>query len=196
MLCRILGCVDRLRPIPHSREIYAVRPPPPDASRRRIEVDASPWGAGAVLLIHDVPSQFFTFAWRPEDFEGLKVTIGDSAGQTFLEVVALVMAVELWCDGSESTAIFGDNVGSLQELLDLRGRGLHERPAQVLAVLRGTRSLDISVGHLPTEANLTADALSRQVGPVGERKPWPFASGSAVEQVRPRSPKQLWELLV
>ena len=137
----------------------------------------------------------FSFAWQPEHFEGLRVTIGDSAGQTFLEIVVLVMAVEAWCRGDESTAIYGDNVGSLQEVIDMRGRGLHERPAQVLAVLRCTRSLDLWVGHLPTESNLAADALSRQVGPEGERKRWPFTPSQNVETTVPRSPAELWELL-
>ena len=195
MLRRILGCTDRQRPIPNSRELFAVRPPPPDPARRRIEVDASPWGAGAVLVVEGKPVQCFAYEWQPHDFEGMRVTIGDCTGQTFFELVGLIMAVEVWCSEAEATAIIGDNVGSLQELLDLRGRGLHERPAQVLAVLRCSRSLDLAVGHLPTESNLAADALSRQAGPKGERKPWPFTRRQRVPQTLPKPPVQLWKLL-
>ena len=158
-------------------------------------MDASPWGAGAVLFLQDQPAFCFSYTWQPQDFADLRVTIGDCAGQTFFEVVALVMAVEAWCGEAESTALFGDNVSSLQEVLDARGRGLHERPAQVLAVLRCTRSLDLSVGHLPTESNVAADALSRQAGPEAERKPWPFDDRQGVEISHPRRPEQLWKLL-
>ena len=195
MLGHILGCDDRARPIPHSRDIFAVRPPPPDPARRRIEVDASPWGAGAVLYVRDRPVSCFAYAWQPDDFDGLKVSIGSSSGQTFFEIVGLVMAVEAWCGGNESTAIFGDSLPALQELLDLKGRGLHERPAQVLAVLKATRTLDLSVGHLPTESNLAADALSRQEGPLEERKPWPFPQEQGVGLARVLRPRKLWDLL-
>ena len=44
-LVRILGFADRRAPIPHSRDIAAAPPKTPDPGVRRIEVDASPWGA-------------------------------------------------------------------------------------------------------------------------------------------------------
>ena len=44
MLCRIFGFTDRRAPIPQCRDVFAVTPEPPNPTRRRIEVDASPWG--------------------------------------------------------------------------------------------------------------------------------------------------------
>ena len=67
--------------------------------------------------------------------------------------------------------------------------------AQVLGVLTATRTLDLSVGHLPTESNLAADALSRQEGPLEERKPWPFPQEQGVGLARVLRPRKLWDLL-
>ena len=67
--------------------------------------------------------------------------------------------------------------------------------AQLLAVLRGARTLDLEVAHLPTEANDVADALSRQAGPLKDRKPWPFSSSQAVRIVEPLDLAALWAWL-
>ena len=113
--------------------------------------------------------------------------MGDSAGQTFFEVLAVVLAIELWCIDSSPTAVLGDNTASLQETLDLKGKGAHTQLSQALAVLRCSRTLHLSVAHLPTESNLLADALSRQAEP-GNDKPWPFASSSRVVVDTPSRP--------
>ena len=49
MLLRILGFADRRAPVPHSRELLAARPTMPPPAKRRIEIDASPWGGGSVV---------------------------------------------------------------------------------------------------------------------------------------------------
>ena len=129
----------------------------------------------------------------------MKAAIGDCAAQTFFEVVALVMAVELWCKDAAPTAILGDNVASLQEAIDMKGWALHQLPSQVLALLRCSRSLVLAVGHLPSEANWAADALSRLgVGPPAERKEWPFAPKGqcSIVEDRPLSPRVLWRMVV
>ena len=120
---------------------------------------------------------------------------GDTAFQTYFEVLAFIMAVERWCDGSSVTAVFGDNVGALQEALELRGKGSLLELAQLLAILRGARTLDIEVAHLPTEANDIADALSRQAGPIKDRKPWPFSPQQSVRVVVPIDMADLWAWL-
>ena len=86
------------------------------------------------------------------------------------------MAVELWGVSTLPTVILGDNVPALQEALDLKGKGTQAPLAQCLAVLLVSRSLPAGgfvVGHLPSEANEAADALSRQFEP-DNHKPWPF----------------------
>ena len=120
--------------------------------------------------------------------------MGSSSAQTFFEVLVLVLAVELWCDGSRPVAILGDNTGALQEALDLKGRGVQAPLSQALSILIIARSLHLSVGHLPSEANTAADALSRQSEP-GSGKPWPFAPTAGVQVVTPLSPLVLWSWL-
>ena len=74
----------------------------------------------------------------------------------------------------------------------MKGRGAQLELAQILAVLRGARSLHLSVAHLPTEANDAADALSRQAGPAEEQKDWPFAPDQAVQTVDPINLEKMW----
>merc|ERR1712020_50018 len=102
------------------------------------------------------------------------VAVGDTAFHTYFEVLAFLLAVERWCDGTSVTAVFGDNVGALQEALDLKGKGALLELAQLLAILRGARTLELEVAHFPTESNTIADVLSRQAGPIKDRLPWPF----------------------
>ena len=63
--------------------------------------------------------------------------------------------------------------------------------AQALAVVRCTRSLNITVAHLPTEANQVADALSRQADAAPPE--WPFSAEQDVIRDTPLSPAALWE---
>ena len=67
--------------------------------------------------------------------------------------------------------------------------------AQLLAILRGVRTLNFEVAHLPTESNLVADALSRQDGPNADRKPWPFGPEQPVKVVSVIDLPSLWSWL-
>ena len=66
---------------------------------------------------------------------------------------------------------------------------------QTLAVLRSARTLDLEVAHLPTEANVAADALSRQFGPAVDRKEWPFPESAGVVRDTPLPPPELLALI-
>ena len=90
--------------------------------------------------------------------------------------------------------MLGDNVAALQEALDMKGRNAQLQLAQLLAILRGARSLTIAVAHLPSEANDAADTLSRQAGPIADRKPWPFEAG-CVRRLSPIALLELWAWL-
>ena len=147
-----------------------------------------------MLFMNDTPVRCFSCKWRQKDVRDHGVTVGDPAGQTFYEILAVVLAIELWCTDPTPTVVLGDNTASLQETLDMRGKGAHACLSQVLAVLRCSRTLHIAVGHLPTESNLPADALSRQAEP-GNSKPWPFASGTPVSVDVPLRPSALWEII-
>ena len=191
VLVRILGFRDRMAPVPHSRDILAREPSPPDPAVRRFEVDASPWGGGGVLVENGRPVRCFCCTWRSEDFGDLQVEVGSSAWQTFFEVLVLVLAVELWAQGCRPTVVLGDNVAALQEALSLKGKGVHAPLSQALSVLLVSRSLRLAVGHLPSEANDAADSLSRQSEP-GNVKPWPFSPALGVTTDVPLSPAALW----
>ena len=191
MLLRILGFQDRRAPVPHSRDVLATAPPPPSPSIRRFEVDASPWGGGGVLIEAGVPVRCFCCAWRPEDFAEMDVTVGSSASQTFFEILVLVLAVELWGDATRPAVALGDNTAALQEAISLKGKGEQAPLSQALSVLLIARSLRITAGHLPSEANEAADSLSRQSEP-GNQKPWPFQQDQGVIIDEPLSPTALW----
>ena len=77
------------------------------------------------------------------------------------------------------------------EALTLKGRGLQGELAQALSVLIVSRSLAITVGHLPTEANITADALSRLAEPRGKKRN-PFLGRPDVHRDVPVRPSALW----
>ena len=109
-------------------------------------------------------------------------------------MLALLQAVDLWCTAESPTVIMGDNLGALQEALDLRGRGNHLHLARALAVLRSRRSLAISVAHLPSEHNVHADALSRLAAPEPERKEAPFVESAQLRRRTARSPGELSRL--
>ena len=123
------------------------------------------------------------------------VEVGQPASQTYFEILVLVLALEVWCLDSTPVTLFGDNTAALQAALSLKGRGDQLGLVQALAVLRSARTLDLEVAHLPTEANEAADALSRQFGPVADRKAWPFADSAAVARDVPLSPPALLALI-
>ena len=84
-----------------------------------VQVDASPWGAGAVLLQGGLPTEYAWCAWTPQTAAHLGIDIGSPAGQTTWEYVAVLLALLLWgtrfC--SEGLAVLGDNLASLNALL-------------------------------------------------------------------------------
>ena len=139
----------------------------------------------------DRPSRYFSCVWEASDFDDRDVKIGCSASQTYFEVLVLVLAIELWGRTLRPTVVLGDNVPALQEALTLKGRGLHGELAQALAVLVVSRSLAITVGHLPTEANTAADALSRLTEPRGKARN-PFLGRPDVHRDVPVRPSALW----
>ena len=61
--------------------------------------------------------------------------------------------------------IIGDNIPSLQNTLDLKGRGPLLAISREIAWRKARHSWHYSVGHLPPEHNTAPDTLSRQAGP-------------------------------
>ena len=127
-------------------------------------------------MVNGVTTRCFAVAWDRAliaKIEPEEVTVGHCGSQTFFETLVMLMAVELWGDSSHNTVILGDNTAALDEAINLKGKGTRGPLSQILAVLIVARTLHLTVGHLPTEANDAADALSRQFEPENA-KPWPF----------------------
>ena len=196
MMVRILGDARR-RPVPLTREVLSNPPErPPDAEwplLRRIEVDASPWGGGAVLFEHDQPTECFALAWRQKAVANMGITVGESGSLTFFEVLILILAVDQWASPDTPNLVLGDNTAALQEALALRGRATLAPLSQCLAIIRSRRNLLIEVAHLYSEANSAADALSRLSAPGAHSKTYPFSP--SVRRLPSPKVSKLWDLL-
>jgi hypothetical protein len=98
-----------------------------------------------------------------------KVALADSSSQTFLELFAVLISAILWAtttsSPSEYLVILGDNTAALQSALGLKGKGPLMAVARELSWRQALYNWTFSVGHLPTEANSVADALSRLDAP-------------------------------
>ena len=134
---------------------------------RRIEVDASPWGSGAVLFLQDQPVEYFSFQWTSKDLHGTGAEVGSSKWQTWFEVAALLQCLALWARPGATELVLGDNTAALQETINLKGHHQLNRLSRELAVLRARHTWNIVVGHLPSESNEFADACSRLHAPGG-----------------------------
>ena len=132
-------------------------------------------------------AEFFYTIWQSEDAAALGVEPGETGHQTFWEFLTLLLALIVWGPRvrSVSVPVLGDNTGALQSAISLRGRGPLLAVARELAWRQVRGSWKFTVGHLPSEHNVTADALSR-VADSG-KVAWPaFDLGTAAWAKPPR----------
>jgi len=97
-----------------------------------------------------------------------KTRIGDPGGQTTWEYLILYIALHTW--GSEHRSgllLLGDNLASLAGILNLRGKSVLNLITKEVAWRKVRFQWRFAVGHLPTEKNQIADALSRIAAPPG-----------------------------
>ena len=161
----------------------------------RIEVDASPWGGGAVLILKGRISEWWALAWTAADAKHLKTEIGNPAGQTSWELLAVFLCLVLWgaAHRGPGIALLGDNLSSLEAALHLKGRGPLAQIARELSWRRAREGWRYAVGHLPTERNTLADALSRLAAPGKEAMKVPTELRHATRRAAPIS-QNLWTL--
>ena len=161
----------------------------------RVEVDASPWGAGAVIFVDGRPAEYWSISWLPADAECLGVSIGSPAGQTTWELLAIFLVLVVWGTShrTQGLAILGDNTASLESALHLSGRGSLSRIAREISWRRARAGWRYAVGHLPTERNLLADALSRLHAPGADAHDLPYELRDVSER-RPPCVEKLWAL--
>ena len=88
----------------------------------RVEFDASPWGAGIYYEAGEI-MEYFIVVWS--NIPHLGVEIGDSAYQTFWELLTLALSMRRWCPIRAGLLFCGDNTGSLNMAISMKGTGLH-----------------------------------------------------------------------
>ena len=141
--------------------------------------DASPWGLGGTLLIEGKPVGWLESALTDEDVQRFHHPIGCSTGQQTWECLAPLVCLRAWKDfwmnSRAELHTSGDNVTSLEMILNGTGRG--EGPSFISREL----ALDLGDGayrpalvrHIPGVANEAADFLSRIHQPDRLDSSWP-----------------------
>ena len=143
--------------------------PAPDGAKPSGDVvifDASPWGGGAVLVRGRVVQEYFAVEWTEAVAAKTMALIGSSVGQTSWELHTLLLVLLVWGDHYQdrSLAVLGDNTASLQVALTLKSSEALRRIAREFALHHALKGWQYTVGHVPSELNLIADALSRLRG--------------------------------
>ena len=181
--------------LPLRRVVHSSCPAEASTSSWSIQFDASTTGGGAILRNGKHIVEYVFIEWNEEHFGPVGAWPGDSRFQTFWEFLMLLLSLLLWGSNfvAEQVAVLGDNTGSLQNAIDMKGRGLLATVARELAWRRARFNWEFVVGHVPSEKNVIPDALSRQFEP----KPAKFPS-AALSQAQARQPpdcSQLWRAL-
>ena len=181
---------------PIERLVTSSPPAAASATGWRTEFDASIWGGGAVLRSPaGTITEYRHWLWDQASASDLGVQPELPKFQTFWELATLLMALVTW--GSKfrdsSVAVLGDNTGALQTALSLTGRMPNLAVAREIAWRRVRCGWVFEVGHLPSEHNLVADALSRVADP--SPPPWPAWELSAATWAKPPVLQHLWRAL-
>ena len=106
--------------------------------------------------------------------------------------MALLISLREWAKDFQQhqLAVVGDNTGALTNALALKGKGVLAAVAREIAWRKERFNWSFAVGHIPSELNVVADALSRQFEP----SPPPFPA-QALSKARRREPdlQELWK---
>ena len=77
----------------------------------------------------------------------------------------MLISLALWADAEHNLAVLGDSMVALQNAMTLKGSTALAALARELAWRKARFGWIFTCGHLPAEANVVADALSRLTGP-------------------------------
>lgn len=174
-----------------------VTPKPPSStpsSGWSVEFDASIYGGGGILKDPEgIIREYFSVVWMGYEAEHLHVVINDTRHQTFWEFATLLLCLVTWGNRftDYSLAVLGDNTGSLQNALALKGRGALLAIAREVSWRQARHQWSFTVGHLPSEVNTVADALSRVADPSGKTG-WPKLALAGAEVVSPPRLFDIW----
>jgi hypothetical protein len=136
--------------------------------------------------------EYFSVIWTDEDAEHLHVVTHDTKHQSFWEFATLLLALMTWGDRFvlEPVLVAGDNTAALSGALALKGRGELLAVARELSWRQARRGWRFAVGHLPSEFNVVADALSRTADPKGVE--WPSLALAGAAFTAPPKLRDLW----
>ena len=152
------------------RRVYYTVEPPQDLA---IVTDASPWGAGGVLVhvATGKPLEGFVAVLTADDEAELGVKIGSPDGQALLELWAIFLALKLWVRMFRSRlrkpVLRADSLAALGAAKKLSSPtpGLNHMGAE-MSILLEVWDVDEPVGrHLPGKLNDLADYYSRLQAP-------------------------------
>jgi len=134
-----------------------------------VHVDASPWGCGAVRFDSKLPVEIMIVTWDASTAAYLGEEIGKPDGQTTWELLALLLCLVAWAAEHRAAglALLGDNVAALSAALNLKGRKGLTKINREISWRKCHGSWRYAAGHLPSEQNVWADALSRTMAPEG-----------------------------
>jgi hypothetical protein len=153
-----------------------------------LELDASPWGLGGVLLEDGVPVSWFASALSTEELELLGIELGQSSAQQTVEALAALVALRAWHHRWEAhratIRVRSDSVSALVLALRLKTKG------RAPGIIAREIALDVAAAHYaPTVAehvpglhNVIPDALSRKYQP-GHRYILPNVLQTVPEQL-------------
>ena len=137
-----------------------------------LELDASPWGLGGVLVINSHPISWFASALSTEELSVLGIELGESAAQQTVEALAALVALRAWRHHWQNcratVRVRSDSVSALVLALKLKTRG------RAPGIIAKEIALDIASAqymphvaeHIPGVHNIVPDALSRKYQPL------------------------------
>ena len=193
LLALLQGDLDSL---PLERLVTAAPPSPAATSGWRIEFDASIYGGGALLRAPSGAVQEYWYTvWDHDTAAAVNVVPALTKHQTFWELATLLLALVTWGArfAESSVAVLGDNTGALQTALSLKGKMPNLALARELSWRRVRGRWRYEVGHLPSEFNVTADALSRVADPMPPA--WPAVDLGTASWSKPPLLQDLWRAL-
>jgi len=159
-----------------------------------VHVDASPWGGGAVRFHQQTPVEILIVTWDASTARYLQEEIGKPDGQSTWELLAIFVVLVTWASefSASGLAVLGDNLASLSGALNHKGRKGLAKINKEIAWRKCHHKWRYAAGHLPTERNELADALSRTMAPTGaDRKELP-ACLSTTPRREPPELDSLW----